>query len=66
MGALPKRKISGMRRGNRRRFDFITPLPMTQCGTCGALKPTHRVCRACGTYNGNQVLTLKTKSAQAE
>lgn len=66
MGALPKRKVSGMRRGNRRRFHFITPLPMSGCQNCGALKPTHRVCRACGFYNGRQVLTIKDKGAVAE
>jgi large subunit ribosomal protein L32 len=66
MGALPKRKVSGMRRGNRRRSQFITPLPMSSCPQCGALKPTHRVCRSCGTYNGHQVLTIKTKNRQAE
>jgi large subunit ribosomal protein L32 len=66
MGALPKRKVSRMRRGNRRRFHFITPLPMSACPQCGALKPTHRACRACGTYNGHQVITIKSKSRQAE
>ena len=62
MAALPKKKVSGMRRGNRRRHHFITPLPMSQCQNCGALKPTHRVCRSCGRYNGHQILTLKTKA----
>jgi large subunit ribosomal protein L32 len=66
MGALPKRKVSGMRRGNRRRFHFITPPPMTTCEQCGARKPTHRACRSCGTYNGPQVLTIKSKSRSAE
>jgi large subunit ribosomal protein L32 len=66
MGAVPKRKVSAARRGNRRRHQFITPLPMSACQTCGALKPTHRACRACGMYNGHQVLTIKTKSRQAE
>jgi large subunit ribosomal protein L32 len=66
MGALPKKKVSRMRRGNRRRYHFITPLPMAACQQCGALKPTHRACRSCGTYNGNQVLTIKSKTRAAE
>jgi large subunit ribosomal protein L32 len=66
MGALPKRKISGMRRGNRRRYHFITPLPLSPCQQCGTLKPTHRACPACGTYNGHQILTIKSKVRQAE
>ncbi len=66
MGALPKRKVSGMRRGNRRRYHFIDPLPMGACPNCGTLKPTHRACLACGTYNGHQVLRIKDKARQAE
>lgn len=66
MGGLPKRKVSRMRRGNRRRADYITPLPMSACPNCGALKPTHRACRSCGQYNGHQVLNLKSKAGPAE
>ncbi len=66
MGALPKKKVSGMRRGNRRRFHFITPLPMSACQNCGALKPTHRACRSCGVYNGHQVLKIKEASRAAD
>jgi large subunit ribosomal protein L32 len=55
-----------MRRGNRRRADYITPLPMSACPNCGALKPTHRACRSCGQYNGHQVLNLKSKAGPAE
>lgn len=66
MGALPKKKVSGMRRGNRRRFHSIKVLPMSNCPQCGSLKPTHRVCRACGTYNGHQILTIKSKARAAE
>jgi large subunit ribosomal protein L32 len=61
MGALPKKKISSSRRGQRRSHDHIRPLPLTACSQCGTMKPTHRVCPTCGTYNGNQVLTIKTK-----
>ena len=66
MGALPKKKVSRMRRGNRRRFHFITPLPMSACQNCGALKPTHRACAACGYYNGRQVLQIKERARAAE
>jgi large subunit ribosomal protein L32 len=66
MGALPKRKVSGMRRGNRRRYHSITPLPMSSCGQCGSLKLTHRACLVCGTYNGHQVLRIKDRSRAAE
>lgn len=62
MGALPKKKISQSRRGQRRSHDHITPVPLTACSQCGEQKPTHRVCPTCGTYNGNQVLRIKTKT----
>jgi large subunit ribosomal protein L32 len=55
-----------MRRGNRRRYHFISVLPMMSCPHCGALKPTHRACRACGMYNGHQILKLKSKAGAAE
>ena len=66
MGAVPKKKVSRMRRGNRRRHQFISPLPMSACTNCGSLRPTHRACRACGTYNGHQVLKLKDRARAAE
>ena len=66
MGAVPKRKVSRMRRGNRRRYHFITPLPMHACPNCGALKPTHRACRSCGTDNGHEVIRIKNHARAAE
>jgi large subunit ribosomal protein L32 len=66
MGAVPKRKVSGMRRGNRRRHHFIKLHPLSNCPQCGALKPTHRVCRACGTYNGHEVLKVRSSGSGAE
>jgi large subunit ribosomal protein L32 len=66
MGAVPKRKVSGMRRGNRRRYHFIQLPPMHACPSCGSLKPTHRACRACGQYNGHQVLKTNEATRTAE
>jgi large subunit ribosomal protein L32 len=36
------------------------------CPQCGARKVTHHVCATCGTYNGNQILTIKEKRREAE
>lgn len=66
MGAVPKKKVSRMRRGNRRRHQFIRLLPMSKCPNCGALKLAHRVCRTCGMYNGHQVLKVKSSAHAAE
>ncbi len=60
MGALPKRKISKVRRDRRRshylRVRMATMIPCPQCHT---LKLSHHVCPNCGTYNGVEVVEMK-------
>lgn len=34
---------------------------LATCPTCGASRLNHRVCSVCGSYNGKQVITIKTK-----
>ena len=63
MGALPKKKVSRRRRGNRRMHDRIKLPPLSTCPQCQAIKVTHRVCQSCGTYNGRQVLESKVAPA---
>lgn len=31
---------------------------LVKCSKCGALVMTHRVCKACGTYNKKQVIAV--------
>ncbi len=62
MGAVPKKKISKSRRGQRRSHDHIKLPQLSACPQCRAMKPTHHVCPACGTYNGHQI--LKAESAK--
>lgn len=60
MGALPKRKISRVRRDRRRAHYLRLQLPhMVPCSQCKTLHLAHRVCPKCGTYNGTQVLPDK-------
>ena len=33
---------------------------MMNCPQCKQRKPTHQVCPNCGTYNGHQILAVKT------
>ncbi len=58
MGAIcPKGKHSGARRDKRRAQSFKIAGPtLSKCSKCGALIKPHRACRACGTYNGREVL----------
>lgn len=64
MGAVPKKKISSSRRGQRRSHDHLVPVALGPCPQCRQPKPSHRVCRHCGTYNGRQVLELKTEKPE--
>ncbi|GAB4453701.1 MAG: 50S ribosomal protein L32 [Anaerolineae bacterium] len=57
MGALPKRKVSRVRRDRRRAHYLRLDMPkMVPCSQCNSLHLSHRVCPKCGTYNGTQVL----------
>jgi large subunit ribosomal protein L32 len=59
MGALPKRKISRVRRDRRRAHYLRLKMPnMVPCPQCGNLRVSHQVCPSCGTYNGEQVVDL--------
>ena len=54
--AVPKRKTSKARR-DKRRANWKLDLPgMSTCPQCKEVKLPHRVCTACGYYNGRQIL----------
>ena len=59
MGALPKRKISKQRKGNRRSHDAIKNPGLSICPTCKKEKAAHAVCPNCGSYKGTQVIKVK-------
>ena len=54
--AVPKRKVSPHRRGNRRAHDSLTVEAHHECSNCGELKRPHNLCPHCGYYNGREVL----------
>ncbi len=57
--AVPKKKTSKQRKHLRRSSHWKLETPMlVKCGKCGELKLPHRVCRACGTYNGRQIFKV--------
>lgn len=58
--AVPKRKVSKARRDKRRASTWKLEAPeMAKCPKCGEAVLTHRVCKACGTYNGKQVIEVE-------
>ena len=58
--AVPKRRVSKARRDKRRSNVWRMDAPeLVKCSKCGTLKRAHRVCTACGYYNGKQVLAVE-------
>ena len=56
--AVPKCKVSKARRDKRRSNVWKLSTPnMVKC-ECGAYHLPHRVCQACGKYNGREVLSV--------
>lgn len=56
--AVPKRKVSPARRGNRRAHDALKVETFGECPNCGELKRPHHMCQACGHYNGREILPV--------
>ncbi len=58
--AVPKRKTSKARRDKRRNSHWKLDVPgLVACPNCGEMRMPHRVCRACGYYNGRKVIDVK-------
>ena len=58
--AVPKRKVSKARRDKRRSNVWKLTLPgMTKCPKCGEFVKSHRVCKSCGYYKGQEVLKVE-------
>lgn len=57
--AVPKRKVSAARRDKRRTATERLSAPeLTTCKKCGEPVLAHRVCKACGTYDGKTVIEI--------
>ena len=61
--AVPKSKVSKARRDKRRANWKLVAPGLIKC-ECGAYRLPHRICPACGKYNGRS--NAKTESAQPE
>ena len=58
--AVPKRRVSSTRRDKRRSSVWKMDAPeLTKCPKCGEYTRPHRMCKACGYYNGRQVVAVK-------
>ncbi len=54
--ALPKRRISRARRGNRRAHQGLDKIQLVRCTNCGTSIRPHHVCPSCGFYRGKQIM----------
>ena len=58
--AVPKGKVSRQRRDKRRSSHWKLEAPgIVKCPNCSPFKMPHRACKACGMYNGRQVLKVE-------
>lgn len=57
--AVPKKKKSKAKTRSRRASAWTVSAPArSTCPRCGAVKLPHRVCGACGWYNGRQAVDV--------
>jgi len=56
--AVPKKKVSRSRRGNRRSHDSLSFKTIIECPNCGAEKLPHQICSSCGFYNKKKIVSL--------
>lgn len=60
--AVPKCKVSNARRDKRRGSNWTLSAPaVTKCPKCGEPVMPHRACKACGYYNGRQVISVEAE-----
>lgn len=58
--AVPKRKTSKARRDRRRSAKSRLVAPnVIECPQCHETKLPHRVCAACGYYDGKEVMSVE-------
>lgn len=60
MAPLPKKKCPKSRQGKRRSHLARKPAALIECSRCHNLKPSHHVCPICGTYDGREVIEIKS------
>lgn len=55
--AVQQRRVSKSRKGMRRSHHALDIPLICSCTNCGEQKQPHRVCNACGYYNGKQIIS---------
>ncbi|MFC1949329.1 50S ribosomal protein L32 [Chloroflexota bacterium] len=65
MGALPKRKYAKARQGKRRNHLKTSPPSLINCPQCNSPVLPHHACPTCGTYNGREVIEIKSRASKS-
>ena len=65
MPAVPKKKVSKARQGNRAAHYRLRAPSLSRCPQCHSVKQPHRVCPRCGYYNGRLVVAQETEPGPA-
>ncbi|MBQ0818359.1 MAG: 50S ribosomal protein L32 [Methyloceanibacter sp.] len=60
--AVPKRKVSPMKRGNRRAHDALDAPAYVEDKDSGELRRPHHIDLKSGRYRGRQVITVKDEA----
>ncbi|HUW74630.1 MAG TPA: 50S ribosomal protein L32 [Methyloceanibacter sp.] len=60
--AVPKRKVSRMKRGNRRAHDAIQSPAYVEDKDSGELRRPHHIDLKSGRYRGRQVIVIKEEA----
>ncbi|MBN1690157.1 MAG: 50S ribosomal protein L32 [Dehalococcoidia bacterium] len=60
MAPLPKKKYPKARQGKRRSHLAKSPAAIIECSRCHSPKLPHQVCPSCGTYDGREVIEIKS------
>ena len=66
MGALPKRKYAKARQGKRRNHLGLSLPAIVYCPQCHSPKRPHHACPTCGSYDGREVVEIKTPKQKAD
>ena len=61
MAPLPKKRCPKAHQGNRRSHLARKAPALMLCAQCHSPKLSHHACPTCGTYNGREVLKVKTE-----
>ena len=55
--AVPFRKVSKTRKRMRRSHNALIAKTVTSCPNCGEMIKPHRVCKHCGYYKKEEIIT---------